>query len=513
VLASWNFSAGNATYTTKAPDVNTALASVSSGLTSNNSFDGTTYVSSPYSWQGKSGFGTGATLNLATDQYFLFHVDTRKYTNVKMSFSYKLGSSGPVDLHVYSSDTTTAKNALKDIMGIASTNWLPSGTVDATNKTYATDPTYFFLYANHAPNNGGNSTLNIDDVTFTGCQTPQTITKSFTPAVVAVGGISHLKFTLGNSNATNYTGVGFTDPLPANLQIAASPNPVVTNCGSSYTLTAAANSNSISLANGAIAANSSCTIQVDVTPTKSGSYTNVTGFISSTEEGTNTGTDGSASATLAAVAAPTFTKSFSPNRILAGGATSLIFTVANPNSVEMTGIGFSDTLPGSLVVASGTQTTSGCSSSTTPSLAATATTNSISISNVSIAAGGACVVSIPVSAPSVGTFDNTSDPLTLADRAGSYGHPVRYHGKPADQAGQANFPEQQRTLVQLSSRDPRDRIILPPDRRKCRRRGSYFSSGQRPLVGSVHLHRVYQPADPEYHHQTHRILRDRADHR
>ena len=68
-----------------------------------------------------------------------------------------------------------------------------------------------------------------------------------------------------------------------------------------------------------IPASSSCSVSVNVTDTTAGPHVNVSGFISSTESGTNTGTGGSAAATLTAILPPVIVKSFGTDPILQAG--------------------------------------------------------------------------------------------------------------------------------------------------------------------------------------------------
>ena len=109
---------------------------------------------------------------------------------------------------------------------------------------------------------------------------PVTFAKAFNPVSVSTSQVSALTFTVHNPSLTNtIEDVDFDDTLTGGLQIATSPNPVVTGCGSSYTLTAAADTTAISFQNGSIAANTDCTVKVDVKATTNGTYPNTTGHL------------------------------------------------------------------------------------------------------------------------------------------------------------------------------------------------------------------------------------------
>lgn len=123
---------------------------------------------------------------------------------------------------------------------------------------------------------------------------PPSISKSFLPNPIAAGGTSTLTFTITNSNAsTALTGVAFTDALPNGVTLAA--NVASPQCGG--TLTGISGGNTITLTNGSIPANGSCTITTSVTASASGSYVNTTGNVTST----NGGTGNTATSTLSVV--------------------------------------------------------------------------------------------------------------------------------------------------------------------------------------------------------------------
>ena len=100
---------------------------------------------------------------------------------------------------------------------------------------------------------------------------------------------------------------------------------------------------------GTLAAGATCSFDVAVTGTSAGFYDNVTGFVSSTERGTSTNY---ATDSLLVVAPPALVKSFSPASILVGSTSSLNFAITNPNQLTtLTGVGFTDTLPAGVTVA------------------------------------------------------------------------------------------------------------------------------------------------------------------
>jgi uncharacterized repeat protein (TIGR01451 family) len=131
------------------------------------------------------------------------------------------------------------------------------------------------------PNTGNNSA---SVTTQTATQSPPTISKSFGVSSIPVGGTTSLSFTIANPNGgATLTGVGFTDNLPAGL-VVATPNGLSGSCGSG-TISAIAGSGGISLSGATIAANSVCTLQVNVTGTTAGVKNNTTSAVTSIEGG------------------------------------------------------------------------------------------------------------------------------------------------------------------------------------------------------------------------------------
>ena len=413
-LATWTFPSGFIT-TSPAPTTSTVTASASPGAgispidsTQNNS--GTTH-----SWGSSGAIATGATLNTANNDYFEFALVTTGYTSVTLSFAARRTNNGPQSLAVYFGTSATPPGTLGfDMPGFlsAANTWFPSsgfGTLTFSSGLNASGTTYFRIYAYNAGNSVAGSDIYLDDVTFTGCAIPNppTITKSFSPNPIAVNGTSTLTFTLTNSNPTALTGVTFTDSLPSGLQVAAPPS-ATTTCGGSPTWAPAAGATTLTFGSptgASIPAGSSCTVSVNITGTAAGSYQNVSGFISSTNGGTNSGSTGSASASLTVLQPPSMTKLFSPNPILVNGTSTLTFTIANPNQNNaLSGVAFSDTYPGGVINTTPAVTSNTCGGT----VSATAGGNSVSLSGGSISAGSTCTLTVNVTSTSAGTYANTS---------------------------------------------------------------------------------------------------------
>lgn len=101
-----------------------------------------------------------------------------------------------------------------------------------------------------------------------------TITKSFMPSSITLGGTATVQFKVENPNAaTTLTNVSFTDTLPSGL-VVANPNNLSNLCGGSGT--AASDGATISLSGVTLAGGGSCTLSVGVRATATGTPTNST---------------------------------------------------------------------------------------------------------------------------------------------------------------------------------------------------------------------------------------------
>ncbi len=232
------------------------------------------------------------------------------------------------------------------------------------------------------------------------------ITKAFGAASIPLNGTTSLTFTIANSNpSTAFSGLGFTDSLPAGLVVAPTPN-LNNTCGG--TATAAAGSSSVSLAAGTLAASASCTVSVDVQGTTAGVKNNSVS-VSSTEGGTGN----TSNASIAVVAPPTISKTFGAASITVGNNTTLSFLIQNPNTATaLTGVGFTDTLPSGLVVSTPNALNGTCGGG---AITATAGSGSVSLTGATLAANASCTFSVSVTATAVGTQNNTTGPVTSTE--------------------------------------------------------------------------------------------------
>ena len=176
---------------------------------------------------------------------------------------------------------------------------------------------------------------------------PPELTKGFSPTAVALNTSSVLTFTIKNPNTvTSLHGLFFDDALPSGMEVA---NPAVASTSCGGTVAGSPGSTQVGLSHGSVDASATCTVSITVIGTTPGPKTN-TVSVSSTEAGFST----EASATLQILSPPTMTKSFSPAEIAINGESTLNLTVTNPasNPIALTGVGFTDSLPSPVQIAS-----------------------------------------------------------------------------------------------------------------------------------------------------------------
>ncbi|MGP6086825.1 DUF7933 domain-containing protein [Antarctobacter jejuensis] len=227
--------------------------------------------------------------------------------------------------------------------------------------------------------------------------------KAFGAATIGVNQVTTLTFTVNNSGSVlAATALGFTDTLPTNMVVAATPNASTTCSGG--TLTATAGAGVISYTGGSLAASSSCTVQVDVTTTATGGFTNLSGDLTS-----SLGNSGTATASLSVVPQPGFAKSFAPNPLGLGQVSTLTFDIDNSgSSIAVSALAFTDSLPAGMQVATPASTSNTCGGT----LTATAGGGAVSLSGGGIAAGGTCQLTVDVTSTATGALANTSGDLT-----------------------------------------------------------------------------------------------------
>ncbi len=378
---------------------NVATATASAFIPANTAIVSNSGVNDSYSWSSWGYKNSG--------QVVSFTVDTRHYSNVTMSFAVKNDGlpPGPTALTLAYNNGSGFTNIF-NVTNPAIT--FVTHTVDFSGLTSLTGTTNFRLTATGATNDNQGAGLNYDNVKFSGCSNlppPPTISKIFSPTTIPTNTVTTLTFTISNTQTANepLTNVTFSDPLPAGLEVASSPSSGTSGAGcTGITFNPSAGATTLTYTANNMTAGAICTAQVNIKPTRAGTFDNVSGYIGSTESGQNKTSTGYATASLTAIAPPSIAKIFAASPVYVSATTVLSFTLTNPNqSTGLTGVQFSDTLPAGVTVA--TTSTSQCGGTLN-----TTNPSTIALTNGSIAANGSCSFGVTVTGATQGVYTNTT---------------------------------------------------------------------------------------------------------
>ncbi|MEM7332178.1 MAG: hypothetical protein AAF490_08800 [Chloroflexota bacterium] len=232
--------------------------------------------------------------------------------------------------------------------------------------------------------------------------------KFFSPTTIGPGSSSTLTFQITNSSSSPVTDLAFTDTMPAGMTVSAPLN-VSNECAG--TVTATAGSGTITLADGNVAASTSCSISVDVTSSTPGAHLNTSDPLASSEE--PVGDVASATLTVA-TDRPGFSKSFSPSTIDFGGRSTLTFTIDNSaNGAAVNSLSFTDDFPVGMVVADPANASTTCGTLVPATVTAVPGSDSVSmfVNPFGMDAGTTCTVTVDVIATAIGELINSSDSL------------------------------------------------------------------------------------------------------
>jgi hypothetical protein len=259
-----------------------------------------------------------------------------------------------------------------------------------------------------------------------------TLGKSFSPAIINMGGTSTLTITLSNPNASVATITApLIDTLPVGVVIA-TPSITQNTCGG--ILTVLADGTTVTLNGGTIpgGAPGTCTVTVAVTAANAGNYINtLLGGALQTDHGNNSDP---AIATLTVNPAigpsampPTVSKSFLPFIINAGGTSTLTIILSNASTGSPDIITtLTDNLPIGVVIANPANANTTCAGG---SLSATAGTGTILLTGGTIPTSGGsvpgtCTVTVNVTAVNAGNYINTIAAGGLITQQGNNADPA-----------------------------------------------------------------------------------------
>jgi uncharacterized repeat protein (TIGR01451 family) len=239
-------------------------------------------------------------------------------------------------------------------------------------------------------NNGGTMISNTPTVVFTVSPT------TTTTYMVAAG--SH------DANGCPITGSGsatvMVNPTPTcNLTGPDAVLPGTTNAYTSNASPTAGTTYSWSITGDGMLSGPTNGPTVNVIAGSPGSYT-----LTSTVTNNNNGCSSTCTKTVAVLAPPVIGKTFNPTTIALGSTSTLTFTISNPNTgPTLTGINFTDTLPGGLVVATPPNVSGACGGTVT----ATAGSNTISLTNGTLTTNSSCAISVNVKGTIAGVKNNS----------------------------------------------------------------------------------------------------------
>jgi len=182
----------------------------------------------------------------------------------------------------------------------------------------------------------------------------------------------------------------------------------------------------VSIASGANAAQASIlpgsgTLTLTVTDSAGATDTatiTVTATSATSTAPTSAGTSACPTALSATPIAPTVTQSFSPSSVIETIASTLTVTFTNANAFDLTDVGFTDTLPGALAIASSPAPSTTC---TFTNYSITVASSTVTLSGGDIPPKSSCTLTLSVSSTTAGTFSNSvaAGALTTAPAGGN----------------------------------------------------------------------------------------------
>ncbi|HSL43724.1 MAG TPA: sortase [Anaerolineales bacterium] len=252
----------------------------------------------------------------------------------------------------------------------------------------------------------GNPRPATDRVTVRG--TDVTASKSFSNNSITVGENSRLRIDYIAPSDTNLTGFSIIDNLPSGITISNSTPPSMSGCGDAAILTANTGEATISLTNGLILAGQRCRINVFVTGSETGTYTNTIPLANITNN-ENRLPPGDLTADLSITnpapgnLAMALVKGFDPLTVFGGASSTMSVLLINPGNVALTGIAFTDTMPSGMILANPLNFNVGSCGGT---LSGVSGTSSFSFSGGSLPAGSRCTLTLSVTMTINGNLTN-----------------------------------------------------------------------------------------------------------
>lgn len=229
------------------------------------------------------------------------------------------------------------------------------------------------------------------------------MSKTVSPATVALNGNATFTLTVGNSGPNTGVRVQVADTLPVGLSYVSNTAPTAGTFDPLYFLWDIPN-----LANGA-----SASMTITVSGTSAGTFTN-TAVVASDNNETNIANN-TATAALTVLNPPTVTKSFNASAIGVNGTSVQTITLTNPNATAITGAAFTDTYPANMRNTSSAAGATTCAGGT---VTAANAGGSVALGGGTIPANGSCTVTVNVTSATSGSYLNSTGTVTTTN-AGS----------------------------------------------------------------------------------------------
>ena len=241
----------------------------------------------------------------------------------------------------------------------------------------------------------------IGDVFTLAAPSPLTVTKAFTPGTIMRGETSTLTITINNPNPTPVTSFNLSDTYPAAVVNASTS--ASTTCTVAGTFAVSQGGSSFTLSGATLAANSSCTVTIQVTSNTAGTHTNTipAGAVDSIDNTNAASAD--ADLIVTELPPPTVSKAFASSSTVVGTPVRMTITLTNPNSTTITNVALTDNYPVGLVNATPPNASTTCGGT----VIAAAGGSTLSLSGGAIPAMSSCTVSVDVVATSAGPITNT----------------------------------------------------------------------------------------------------------
>lgn len=228
--------------------------------------------------------------------------------------------------------------------------------------------------------------------------------KSFAPASVGVGGVARATVKLTNQTAGVLTNVSINDTGLSGGLTVANPANAATSCGGAPVITANPGATSVRLDGAQLAGGQTCDLSFDVLANGAGPWVNTIAAeqITSAEGPRNaapvTATLGKESADLS------LNKAFNPLLVTGNQPSTLTITVTNNSALPINNVAFTDVFPSGIQVYSAPDAQTTCTGGT---VAATPGGTQVGLTGASLAANGACTVTLKVTSVAYLNLTNT----------------------------------------------------------------------------------------------------------